>query len=62
MELRETVKEWRRDGALSQSRAAEILGVPLRSLQHIEQGRAFRYAAMMTLAVEALKGMEHHGA
>ncbi|WP_431322543.1 XRE family transcriptional regulator [Rhizobium sp. YTU87027] len=56
MELSETVKEWRRDGALTQSRAAEILKMPLRSLQHIEQGRSFRYPTILALAIEALRG------
>ncbi len=59
MELGEAIKQWRAAAGITQPKAAELLGMPLRTIQHIEQGRPFTYDAMMRLAIEALKGRGH---
>jgi transcriptional regulator with XRE-family HTH domain len=51
--LAETVKAWRAAHGLSAAAAAEMLGLPLRTLEGIEQGRPFRYEKMLRLALKA---------
>jgi hypothetical protein len=38
---------------MSASAAAELLGLPVRTLEGIEQGRPFRYEKMLRLALKA---------
>jgi DNA-binding XRE family transcriptional regulator len=56
----ETLKAWRARAGLSQSKAAALLGIPLRTYEGIEQGRAFTYERLLTLAIQALEN--EHGA
>jgi sugar (pentulose or hexulose) kinase len=48
--LADAVKKWR--GDLSAQKAADILGIPVRTLNGIEQGRGFRYAQLLYLVME----------
>lgn len=50
-ELAAAVKAWR--GDLPLSRAAQLLGIPKRTLEGIEQGRGFRYPRLVYLALAA---------
>jgi transcriptional regulator with XRE-family HTH domain len=54
--LAERIKNWRKRAHLSAARAAEILGLPLRTLNGIEQGRGFRYPTLLLLAIDTLEG------
>uniref|UniRef100_E6VFL3 Uncharacterized protein n=1 Tax=Rhodopseudomonas palustris (strain DX-1) TaxID=652103 RepID=E6VFL3_RHOPX len=47
--LAAAVKEWR--GNIPLNRAAELLDIPLRTLEGIEQGRGFRYPRLLHLAL-----------
>ncbi len=51
--LAETVKAWRSVRGLSAAAAADLLGLPARTLEGIEQGRPFRYEKMLRLALDA---------
>lgn len=53
-ELAAVVKAWRRD--MPVSRAAQLLGMPARTLEGIEQGRGFRYSRLLILAILAFDG------
>lgn len=55
-ELAHAIKAWR--GNLPISRAAQLLGIPQRTLEGVEQGRGFRYPRLMHLALLAF-GDEH---
>ncbi len=59
MEISEALKEWRKRAGLTQVTAAAALHIPLPTLRAIEQGRSFKYAEMLLLAVEALES--RHG-
>jgi DNA-binding XRE family transcriptional regulator len=48
-----TVKAWRAERGLSAAAAAELLGLPRRTLEGIEQGRPFRYEKLLRLAMKA---------
>lgn len=56
-ELAAILKKWRGvtpeqpHGAFPVSRAAQILGIPKRTLEGIEQGRGFRYPRLLILAI-----------
>ncbi|MTK63028.1 MAG: hypothetical protein F8N15_00400 [Methanobacterium sp.] len=52
-DLARLVKEWR--GEIPVSRAAQILGIPKRTLEGIEQGRSFRYNRLLILALRAFR-------
>lgn len=52
-DLAEAVKRWR--GDVPASRAAQLLGIPQRTLEGIEQGRGFRYPHLLILALQAFK-------
>ena len=52
-ELAVTVKKWR--GDIPVSRAAQLLGIPQRTLEGVEQGRGFRYPQLLILALQAFK-------
>jgi transcriptional regulator with XRE-family HTH domain len=62
MKLDEELKAWRERAKLSQTKAAAALGLPVRTLQHIEQGRNFRNPQLLLLAIEALEGRENGAA
>jgi DNA-binding XRE family transcriptional regulator len=47
------VKAWRAERGISAAAAAELLGLPQRTLEGIEQGRPFRYEKMLRLAMKA---------
>lgn len=51
--LASEVKAWRAERGLSAAAAAELLGLPVRTLEGIEQGRPFRYEKMLRLAMKA---------
>ena len=51
--LAQLVKAWRVARGLSAMAAAEFLGLPVRTLEGIEQGRPFRYEKMLRLALRA---------
>lgn len=50
-QLAQTVKRWR--GELPATRAAQLLGIPVRTFEGIEQGRGFRYPQLLILALQA---------
>jgi DNA-binding XRE family transcriptional regulator len=50
-ELAAMIKRWRDAGDLTAARAAEMLGIPMRTLEGIEQGRGFKYPRLLTLAL-----------
>lgn len=52
--LAPVLKDWRARHKITQADAAELLGIPLRTLDGIEQGRVFRYREMLLLAVARL--------
>lgn len=55
MELAEFLKAWRARVFIPQTKAAELLGVSLRTYQSVEQGRGFRFETLLRLAVEHLE-------
>ena len=55
MELSQYLKDWRQRAGIPQSKAAKWLQLPLPTYQGIEQGRPFKYAHMLILAVEAME-------
>lgn len=58
-ELAAIVKRWRGvtldrpHGIFPASRAAQMLGIPKRTMEGIEQGRGFRYPQLLILAIRA---------
>lgn len=52
-ELARMVKAWRDKADIPASRAAQMLGIPARTLEGIEQGRGFRYPRLLLLALLA---------
>ena len=52
-DLARQVKAWR--GRVSAKRAAELLGLPYRTLQNIEFGRGFRYPRLLRHALRTMK-------
>ncbi|MGU3495950.1 hypothetical protein ACLBXM_18060 [Xanthobacteraceae bacterium A53D] len=50
-ELARLVKAWR--GDMTIERAAEVIGLPYRTLEGIEQGRGFRYPKTLILAMKS---------
>jgi len=55
-DLARTLKGWRDAADMTQSRAAEVLGISQRTYEAIEQGRGFRYPQMLRLALLAFGG------
>jgi DNA-binding transcriptional regulator YiaG len=49
------LKDWRTRASLSQSVAAQMLGVNIRTLQGWERGRSMPYPRLLALAMEAFK-------
>lgn len=54
-ELAEHCRQWRDAAQLPASRAAQILGIPTRTYEGIEQGRGFRYPKLLMLAIQAFR-------
>lgn len=54
-ELAHLVKGWRDEIGMPASRAAQLLGIPPRTLNGIEQGRGFRYTRLLVLAIQAFR-------
>jgi transcriptional regulator with XRE-family HTH domain len=52
-QLAAAVKAWRERRQYTAEQAAEVLGMPVRTLNGIEQGRGFRYVKMLILAIGA---------
>lgn len=55
MELANFLKAWRARVFIPQTKAAQLLGMSLRSYQSIEQGRGFRFEHLLRLAVAHLE-------
>jgi hypothetical protein len=53
IDLAAQVKAWR--GKVPAWRAADALGIPVRTLNGIEQGRRFRYQQLLLAAIKAIK-------
>ena len=51
-ELAVEVKAWR--GKVLARKAAAMIGLPWRTLEHVEQGNGFRYPEMLRLALRAV--------
>jgi hypothetical protein len=58
-DLAAEVKAWR--GKVPAWKAAEALGLPKRTLDGIEQGRGFRYADLLRVAMSAIKIEQANG-
>lgn len=54
-EMARMVREWRDRADIPASRAAQMLGLPQRTLEGIEQGRGFRYPRLLALALLAFE-------
>lgn len=52
-ELAALCRAWREKSGMPASRAAQLLGIPRRTYEGIEQGRGFPYPIMLTLALKA---------
>lgn len=63
-ELAAMLRRWRRGGAdkgrklFTAARGAEMLGIPLRTYESIEQGRGFAYPRLLVLALQAFADAE----
>jgi len=53
------VKGWRQRAGLTQVTAAEQLQMSVATLRNIEQGRPFKFAPLLLLAIEALEARGH---
>lgn len=54
-ELAAQAKAWRGREGLTQVAAAEALGIPTRTWQHLEQGRGFPYPKLLQIVFKAAK-------
>ena len=52
-ELAELVKSWRSKAGINTATASDLLGLPVRTIEGIEQGRGFKYSKLLVLAIEA---------
>ncbi|MDP9837621.1 DNA-binding XRE family transcriptional regulator [Neorhizobium huautlense] len=52
-ELAELCKAWREKADIPASRAAQVLGIPKRTYEGIEQGRGFPYPLLLTHAIRS---------
>jgi DNA-binding XRE family transcriptional regulator len=59
-ELAKLLKAWRAAADIPASRAAQILGIPERTIEGIEQGRGFRYGKLLILALMAFSDRDGH--
>ncbi|ESX80659.1 helix-turn-helix domain-containing protein [Mesorhizobium sp. M0142] len=51
--LAREVKAWRAKGGFTAESAANVLGIPKRTLEGIEQGRGFPYPVLLRVAIES---------
>ncbi|NKK88737.1 XRE family transcriptional regulator [Rhizobium leguminosarum bv. viciae] len=56
-DLAKALRTWRGDMTMKQ--AAELIGIPARTLEGIEQGRGFSYPQMLKIAMKATKGADN---
>jgi len=56
-DLAKAVRAWR--GAMTMKEAAELIGIPWRTLEGIEHGRGFSYPEMLKIAMTATKGADN---
>jgi len=54
-EIASKLKEWRAAADMTQSRAAQVLGIPKRTYEGIEAGRGFAYPQLLMLALHAFR-------
>lgn len=54
-ELADTCRAWRKSAGMTAQRAADVLGLPKRTYNGIEQGRGFRYPRLLMLAINAFR-------
>lgn len=54
-ELATLCREWREKADLTQSRAAQVLGLPYPTYVAVENGRGFRYPNLLVLAMRAFE-------
>lgn len=59
--LAETVREWRRRENITAAQLAATLDIPKRTLDGIEQGRAFRYSRLLRLALVGVEEVDNNG-
>jgi len=52
-DLRTELKQWRKELGITANQASNILGIPLRTLQHVEQGRPFPYPRLLLIALKS---------
>lgn len=52
-EIATMCREWRGKADLPASRAAQLLGIPKRTYEGIEQGRGFAYPILLALAIRS---------
>lgn len=56
LDLAAQAKAWRGARGLTQVDAAERLGIPVRTWQHLEQGRGFPYPKLLQIAFATTPG------
>lgn len=54
-EIAQTLKDWRATAGMTQTRAAQVLGLPARTYEGIEAGRGFKYPRLLMLALAAFR-------
>lgn len=52
-DLADACRSWRKSAGMTAQRAADVLGLPKRTYDGIEQGRGFRYPQLLILAIQA---------
>jgi transcriptional regulator with XRE-family HTH domain len=60
-EIADDLRTWRTANGLRAVDAAQALGVPLRTLEGIEQAKGFRYPDMLRLAMNGYKKGKANG-
>lgn len=55
MDIAELVRGFVEEGNLTVSRAAQMLGIPKRTLENVVQGRGFPYPKLLALAIQAFR-------
>ena len=53
--LAQEVKAWRANGGFTAEAAANVLGIPKRTFEGIEQGRGFPYPLLLRIALGSKK-------
>ena len=53
--LADIVRQFRRDHGLNTKQASAVLGISARTIENIEQGRAFSHDALLRLAIKNIK-------